>query len=137
MMDIYIAARYSRKHEAQHFARMAGVVPGIGVTSRWHMQDDAEEGEPNIIRDPAKGRVYAQRDLDDIQAADMLVLFSETMSAPRGSRHVEFGYALALGKFLMVIGPRENIFHTLPQILVVQDYHAALRALANLGKDSL
>lgn len=34
----------------------------------------------------------------------------------RGGRHVEFGMALALAKRCIVIGPRENVFHLLPQV---------------------
>lgn len=34
--------------------------------------------------------------------------------------HVEFGYALALEKRMVIIGLRENIFHTHP---MVEHYH--------------
>ena len=34
----------------------------------------------------------------------------------RGGRHVEFGMAIAAQKRIVVIGPRENIFHWLPMI---------------------
>ena len=58
-------------------------------------------------------------DLEDIDAADMMVFFSEDplVGTPRGGRHVEFGYALAKGKRIVVIGGPENIFHYLPQIV--------------------
>ena len=133
-MNIYIAARYSKKHDAQAFAMMVRTaVPDIRVVSRWHTQDEGEEGEADVLRDPVKGRVYAQRDIDDIEACDVLVLFAEDplQGYPRGGRHVEFGYALALGKVIVVIGQRENIFHTLPEITVVQTSWDAIRILQN------
>jgi hypothetical protein len=34
----------------------------------------------------------------------------------RGGRHVEFGLALAWSKHLIVAGPREHVFHWLPQV---------------------
>ncbi len=32
----------------------------------------------------------------------------------KGGRHIEHGYAVATGKRLIVVGPRENIFHCHP-----------------------
>lgn len=34
----------------------------------------------------------------------------------RGGRHVEFGYAMAKGKRLIVVGHRENLFHEHPAV---------------------
>ncbi len=34
----------------------------------------------------------------------------------RGGRHVEFGYALGLGKLMFIIGPRETVFHHLDEV---------------------
>lgn len=53
-----------------------------------------------------------------MRAADLVVSFTEAEDAPasRGGRHVSFGVALALGKRLVVVGHRENVFHTLPQV---------------------
>jgi hypothetical protein len=45
----------------------------------------------------------------------------------KGGRHVEYGLALGLGKRLIICGPRENIFHTLPQVEHYPDWwHLAL-----------
>jgi len=45
----------------------------------------------------------------------MLIFFSESEMTLRGSRHVEFGYALARQLSIIVIGVRENIFHEYAQ----------------------
>ena len=45
----------------------------------------------------------------------------------RGGRHAEFGIALALGKRVIVIGPRENVFHALPAVERYESW-AAFRA---------
>ena len=65
----------------------------------------------------------AAEDLEDVLRADCLVSFTEEPAAgvawaARGGRHVEFGIALAMGKRLCVVGPRENIFHHLPRVEV-------------------
>lgn len=91
-MKTYFAARWERREEIRELVR------GLPSTSRW-LYDD----------------VGAQADLDDIRAADCLCLFTETGSFPRGGRMVEFGYAMALGKRLVVVGPDENIFTSIAE----------------------
>ena len=111
-MRIYIAARYDRRFE------MLGVTSalmraGHEVTSRWIRRgrgEDPELGLPSRIS-------------RDLGRADCLVSFTEEPAAgvswaARGGRHVEFGIALAAGKRLCVVGPRENIFHFLPTVEV-------------------
>jgi hypothetical protein len=48
-------------------------------------------------------------------AADAVIIFTEIPNATpaTGGRHVEFGLALAQGKRVIVVGPRENVFHYL------------------------
>jgi hypothetical protein len=58
-------------------------------------------------------------DLQDIEAADTLVLFSEDplIGTPRGGRHFETGYAFGRGKRVVIVGGEENIFHYLPSVI--------------------
>lgn len=85
---------------------------GHEVTARW--VDGAEE----TLGESAAG---ALMDVEDIEAADMLLFFAE----PRGSlnvgggRHWEFGYAFARGKSCVVVGDRETIFCHLPSVRVI------------------
>ena len=46
----------------------------------------------------------------------------------RGGRHVEFGLAVADEKRIILVGPRENVFHFLPVVENFRDW-AALRKL--------
>jgi hypothetical protein len=41
----------------------------------------------------------------------------------------EFGYAMGRGKKLFVCGPRENIFHYLPNVTVCADFEETKQAL--------
>ena len=55
----------------------------------------------------------------DIEQADLLAIFTIDPlgpAKPRGGRHWETGFARGLGKEVVVIGPRENIFHFLPEV---------------------
>lgn len=113
---IYLAARYSRRNEMRAFAQKLRE-RGLVVTSRWldedkplntHLGDDTDEFY----------REAAEIDLEDLRKADTIVFFAEDphVGTPRGGRHVEFGYAIGLGKRLIVIGAHENIFHYLPAV---------------------
>lgn len=65
-------------------------------------------------------RQHANADLEQVSKADVLIMYTEQwirMAKPditgplnSGGRHVEMGYALALGKPVVVMGPTENIF---------------------------
>ena len=65
-----------------------------------------------------QARPIAIEDYDNLLKANTVVFFSQKPSnpAPRGSRHVEFGIALRTGMDILVIGPRENLFHTMPGV---------------------
>ncbi len=120
MSKIYLAARYSRNGEMRG---VRDVLHGLGheVTSRWidcHTDVvgdfSASFTEAVLNERPEDCAPLGRHDLDDIDRADVVISF--TGSGGKGGRHVEFGYAVALGKRVIVIGPRENVFHTLPQV---------------------
>ena len=128
-MNLYLASRYDRRSEMVEVAdRLVGA--GHGVTSRWIRGF----GKPD-----AETALY---DLTDIVVADALVLFTEEPEAhlpftARGGRHVEFGYALRAGKKLFLVGPGENIFHHLPDVVAVDDVEELLRCLDVFEADPL
>lgn len=110
-MKTYIAGRYSRRDEFRLYANLLGQ-RGITVTSRWLNEDKPLDGQMG----QESAEWYAETaniDLQDIDYADSVLFFAEDplVGTPRGGRHVEFGYALARGKFIDVIGPAENVFH--------------------------
>ena len=121
-MRIYIASRYDRRFE---MLGITGVLmrAGHSVTSRWiEGRGDGPE-------------VAAAEDFEDVLRADCLVSFTEEPAAgvtwaARGGRHVEFGLALAAGKRLCVVGPRENIFHFLPRVEVYRNTAELIDRLA-------
>jgi hypothetical protein len=60
---------------------------------------------------------FAMEDYADLLKADCTISLMETpRNNSRGGRHVEFGIAVALGHRLMVVGPRETVFHHLPEV---------------------
>lgn len=115
-MKIYLAARYSRFPEMQGCRTILEAM-GHTVTSRWINGDHDYKGDQS----PSEQRVrFALEDWDDLMAADCVISFTEEPGKAggrnRGGRHVEFGAALALGKRVIVVGFRENVFHEMPAV---------------------
>lgn len=133
---VYLAARYSRRTELLEVrADLEGM--GFVVTSRWldgdHQAEDLTEPAFEEGTSPEEMAAYrlrsaqaaegervrfATEDLEDLLAARVCISFTETprMTKTRGGRHVEFGVALHAGHLMLVVGPRENVFHCLPPV---------------------
>lgn len=118
MAAIYIAARFSRRPEANALARRL-MQDGHTITSRWVLPDTDHvlpTGQSKEV-DDMKRRRFAMEDMDDVLACDwMISLMQKPRDNSRGGRHIEFGVALGLGKRLTIIGPRETVFHHLDQV---------------------
>jgi nucleoside 2-deoxyribosyltransferase len=99
---------------------------GYRVTSRWLDAPSAIPATSDADQEGGAERlaVIARQDFEDIVAADVVVVFNpaEFCSIGRGGRHVETGYALALGKPVAIVGARGNVFHWLPQIALLSDW---------------
>jgi nucleoside 2-deoxyribosyltransferase len=106
---VYLAARY-QEHPRMRQWRKFLESSGFTVTSRWINGNHSIDVD--VERDVQSAR-FALEDLEDLDAADVMVLWNppEHHGSGRGGRHVELGYALALGKPVMLIGIRENVFH--------------------------
>lgn len=118
---------------AAHFERN-----GFPVTSTWF---EEPHGPTIQLKDVGARQLqeYALRDLAELRAADMLVFFSENDQTHnrRGGRHVEFGYALALGKPIAVIGPIENIFHHVPHVRRYSSINEFLESILKGGNNGV
>lgn len=130
-MKIYLAGRYSRRLELCGYREELQKL-GLAVTSRWL------NGEHQLSRDGLKlgaigeeyveagndqeaaalRQFFAKEDMEDVRAADLVIAFTEAprAEASRGGRHVELGMAIAWGKTIWIVGPRENVFCWLPDI---------------------
>lgn len=109
-MKVYVAAMYGKRDYARDHVAAVLREAGHEVTARWLWED-----EP-----PGSERESAVKDLEDVARADAIVLLTNPIGTKYsgGGRHVEFGYALALGKHCFTVGEHETIFQYLPQVLV-------------------
>jgi len=131
-VKIYLAARFSSHPEMQG---VRDVLTALGhtVTSRWI---DLHNGQqPNSVLsqdlndDPAAFEFIGVNDLEDLDAAETVISFT-LVSGGKGGRHVEFGYGLAAGKRMILVGPREHAFHCLPQVEHYPDWPRLVIALS-------
>lgn len=102
-MKLYLAGSWLRRDEIRGYADDLKKF-GVEITSRWLY---THGNMPDYQA--------ALEDLEDIRKADMLVLFTQDSSAgyTTGGRHFESGYAWAKGMPMFIVGPRENVFHSL------------------------
>lgn len=129
----YFAARYSRHPEMrQRRAELLTAIPSARVTSRWI---DCHGGEldasytPEVLNaKPDECWQHGCDDLDDLLAADTIVSFTGDGGGGKGGRHIEHGYAIRDGKRLVIVGPRENIFHCHPETEVYATWAEFLAA---------
>jgi nucleoside 2-deoxyribosyltransferase len=117
---IYIAAPYPTRDEAMALMRKLEAL-GHTVTSRWLKAPDELDDDS------------ARKDLADVAEADVLLAVNdaEWANSGTGGRHVELGYALALGKRVVLVGARSNIFHYLTSVHVVESVDAFLDDVVN------
>ncbi len=127
-MKVYLSSRYARITELQTY-RTELQDHGHTSTARWLDGGTFENNAAN-----------AQIDVNDVAAADVLINFSDEPVehsphpfAARGGRHVELGLALAFGMHVIVVGPKENVFHYHPHVTVLDTWEDALAWLDEVG----
>jgi hypothetical protein len=126
----YFAARYSRHPELRGYRdELRAAMPTTSVTSRWidPLPGDEEDCSTDVLAfEPERVWKYAEADCADIAAAETFVSFTGPVG--RGGRHIEHGYAMALGKRIVIVGPRENVFHAQPGVEVFESWPEFLAA---------
>ena len=117
---VYLAASYGRKHAIAALARILRRY-GIVVTSDWH--DHPQEWKTQ--------KQWAENDIDCIEKARGILFFSEEPDSGymTGGRHFELGWGAAHGKWLWLIGRRENAFHNLAHMNLYADVMAWIEAI--------
>lgn len=108
-MKAYVSGAYARKDELKEFALHLEAL-GIEITSHW--LDEKYAPSTRLDEVPVEELEHmCDTDVDEVIESDFMVFFSESVTQPRGGRHVEMGMALILHHPVFVIGPKENIFH--------------------------
>lgn len=138
-MKVYIAAPYgARALVAERLAELSRI--GFQPLCRWAdgTHEVGPEGAALEVEQKQRAR-WAHDDLQDIRNADLLVILSAIEAlgvhdaarrGTSGGRHVETGYAIAHNKRIVFVGEPENVFHAIPQVTVVPNWHEAVIELS-------
>lgn len=119
MTGVYLASKFRRYEEMASYADELREL-GFAVTARWITL----HAGPDLSLDDPRFPQFALDDVEDVAEADTVISFTAG-GGGRGGRHVEFGIGVALGKRLIVVGPAEHVFHTLPQVERVDTWDEA------------
>lgn len=122
---VYIAAPYPLRPDARRVAQ-ALIESGIEVTARWLFEGVEDLNDTS-----------ARKDLADVARANLFVALNPASwgDVGTGGRHVEFGYAVALRKPVLLVGPRTHVFHWLSDIVQVDDERDLATAVRALARD--
>lgn len=126
LASVYIAAPWPCQALAREL-RDTLVYFGWQVIARWIDM-------PGPAVDTAE---HARMDLDDIDAADDVVLLNPPgwENTGTGGRHFETGYAYHAGKRLILLGVRSHVFHALEAVVQVEDIAAVMTQLQRWDRE--
>lgn len=130
-LTYYFAARYDHNALMRTYRdELETKLVGSKVNSAWI---DLHGGQvvksfdsATLDANPDECWQYGNRDLNDMIEADTIVNFTTYDGGGKGGRHVEFGVAMVWSKRLVIVGPRENVFHTHPKVEVYPRWKAFL-----------
>lgn len=132
-MRAYVAARMENQRDASEI-RDTLRRHDIEVVAKWI--DERPANRDDSIEDK---RRRLHMDLSDVADSDVLVLFKpqDTHRSTTGGHHVEFGWALALGKPAFLVGTRENLFHWHENVVECDTVDAAAQAILSMRPDDI
>mgnify|MGYP000969945027 CR=1 FL=1 len=124
-MKIYIAAKYAKRYELRPVVEQLRAM-GHECTSQWIDNGEESKGQ----------QAAALMDLADVDRADILLMIAEPYRSMNtgGGRYVEFGYAYAQGKRIIMVQPGdvfETVFGALPRVTPVASMQDALAFIGN------
>jgi nucleoside 2-deoxyribosyltransferase len=106
-MKVYWAGSFDDQDRIRHIAADAAKM-GLKSTSRWLFEKKLSSLDEDFY--PVK---HAMQDVHDVERSDALVLIMpEDQTIRLSGAMFEYGYAIALGKPVVIVGerPKRNIF---------------------------
>jgi nucleoside 2-deoxyribosyltransferase len=134
MFKVYLASQYHMKEQTRQYAKDLHAAR-LECTSDWLLEPHEASSKLVSLHTDLKEQ-YAAQDLYDILRADAFVVFSvsETTEIVRGGMVFETGFAYAQRKPVIVCGPKQCIFHFLPDIRQVETWPEALAILKQMAR---
>jgi hypothetical protein len=148
-MIVYLAASWSKRPQMQRLKLdLEKSIRGLTVNARW-LEVEPVNNWPRPTLDNTLRKLRRQRaemDREDVEAADIIVRFTDDLSKKMvpsylatGSRMWEMGYAMRGHQPVIVVGGIQNFFDYLPEVQHVKTViglKRALRRIANGEKEA-
>lgn len=130
MRSIYIAAPWSMKHLAKEAAQKFKAA-GWGISSHWfNYEGDGETVHPRLFQEEAL------RDAEDVSNCDVFVLLNlQRRGEETSGKAVEMGIAIGCGIPVVVVGGWTNVFHFLPDVVMVGTVEEAIMEAENVIRE--
>lgn len=95
---------YGASHlgDADFWRKLRSEWTEVEFTARWPI-DSVADGKPIWPHDPSHGRLFWQKDHDDVARADVVLVYSQILDPLRGAIF-EAGIAVGLGKRIIIVG---------------------------------
>lgn len=105
-MTFYLAGKFRWRLVIRQIATKLKA-HGHTINGRWLTGHDGPMMSPEVQA------LYAAEDFEDIDTAEVVVVFQFPVDEPEPStgRHVELGYALGTGKPVILVGLPTSVFH--------------------------
>jgi nucleoside 2-deoxyribosyltransferase len=129
LKSIYLASRFENQKNLRHMREVL-IENGFDVTARWLDVNTRPIPDESSDKWESHARQWSQTDLTDVSRADVLVLdLTCSLEGMRGGLYVELGIALALGKKIIIVGSRPNVFCFHSKVERVYNWGDCLEAL--------
>ncbi len=125
-MNIYLAGRFVRQDALKEVRKTLHNETFHRITSRWLDITQIETSDDNWA---TYAKDCAERDLADVDMADLLILDLPDPKVGKGGLYVELGYALAKGKMVWIVGNRTNVFCWTNGVKFFSTWEEAIRTL--------
>lgn len=129
-MRIYVAGSFKEKVEVQQVQSLL-MAEGHEITCDWTPKDSSHlAGIEKLHYD----RENAELDLQGVAEADVVVILAHAHQGGVG-RWWEAGAAAIKGTPIIIVGDvKDSVFHSLEDVYLVRDVHAAIQTLKQLAK---
>lgn len=121
MIEVYIAGRWEDRERIIDIKAALETNKDIRVISSWLTPSD-NITMAELHHQPTRAAGLALKDVEEVGRAHVFVAFNpkDAHRSGTGGRHTEFGMALAMAKRIVYVGDRENLFHFLPAVRILQ-----------------
>jgi len=120
MIYVYLASRFSRQATLRRIRRqLEAENEGLTITvkARW-LENERPENPTEEFFMSTEGKLRYQQDFEDIASSDILVADMTEGLGRRGGVMIEIGYALGLGKKVILVGGNPILFGVFGNVFV-------------------